>query len=191
MSKDEIKNEALQQDEQSVEQLEEAQVIDEVLTLKEEMQKLTQALEDAEQALAEAKEKELRAYAEIENIRRRSEKDVQSAHKFALEKFANALLPVIDSMEKATEQNLESAEAKAMAEGVELTMKMFIDVVGKFGLQQLDPLDQPFDPNLHEAMAMQPNPEKQDNTVAMVFQKGYVLNERVIRPARVIVVKNM
>lgn len=188
MSKSEEAKVEMPQDEATLEQNND--VIDEVIALKEEMQKLTQATEEAQVQLQEAKEKELRAYAEMENIRRRSEKDVQSAHKYALEKFANALLPVIDSMEKATEQKLESAEAQAMAEGVELTMKMFLDVVSKFGLVQLDPTDQPFDPNMHEAMAMQPNPEKEDNTVAMVFQKGYVLNERVIRPARVIVVKN-
>ncbi|MBK2124246.1 nucleotide exchange factor GrpE [Fangia hongkongensis] len=150
-----------------------------------------------EQKVLEAKDSVLRAHAEMENIRRRAQKDVESAHKYSLEKFANALLPVLDSMEKAVEAaaHAQNAEEMAkgvtsMAEGVELTMKMLVDTMEKFGVEQIDPQGEAFDPNEHEAMAMQPHPEFDDNQVMDVFQKGYKLNNRIVRPARVVVVKN-
>ncbi|MDA0911110.1 MAG: nucleotide exchange factor GrpE, partial [Proteobacteria bacterium] len=165
-------------------------MIDEVIALRKENESLKATIANMQDTVATADDKVLRAHAEMENIRRRAQKDVENAHKFALEKFANALLPVLDSMEKATEVSAESEEAKAMSEGVILTMKMLVDTLEKFGVTQLDPEGEVFDPNKHEAMAMSPNPEMDDNMVMNVFQKGYELNNRVIRPARVLVVKN-
>ncbi|WP_119327931.1 nucleotide exchange factor GrpE [Cysteiniphilum halobium] len=165
-------------------------MVDEVIALRKENESLKTTIDNMQETVATADDKVLRAHAEMENIRRRAQKDVENAHKFALEKFANALLPVLDSMEKAAEVSAESEEAKAMSEGVILTMKMLVDTLEKFGVTQLDPQGEVFDPNKHEAMAMSPNPEMDDNMVMNVFQKGYELNNRVIRPARVLVVKN-
>ncbi|WP_119344662.1 nucleotide exchange factor GrpE [Facilibium subflavum] len=161
-----------------------------VTKLKAEVDVLKAKLSNAEEKVHEAKEESLRALAEMENTRRRAQKDVGNAHKYALEKFADALLPVLDSMEKAVETANTSEDIKAMAEGVSLTQKMLLDTMDKFGIVQINPVGESFDPNKHEAMAMQPNPEMKDNQVMSVFQKGYALNNRVVRPARVLVVKN-
>ncbi|MCL4122481.1 UNVERIFIED_CONTAM: hypothetical protein GTU68_040705 [Idotea baltica] len=126
------------------------------------------------------KEEVLRAAAEAENIRKRAERDVANARKFGIEKFAKELMPVTDSLDQALKHE----------EGVEMTAKMLLDVLKKNGLEELDPMGEKFDPNFHEAMAMVPNPELEDNTVFDVFQKGYLLNGRVVRAAKVIVVKN-
>jgi molecular chaperone GrpE len=131
----------------------------------------------------------LRAAAETENVRRRAARDVENAHKFALEKFAGDLLPVVDSLERAVEAAGEvAADAAALAEGVELSLKLFLTVLEKFGVVQLDPLGEPFDPQVHEAIAMVPNPDSEPNSVMEVMQKGYTLNGRVVRAARVVVV---
>jgi len=167
---------------------------------KEDKQKISPCLEDqiaaAEQAVAAAEktaqenwDKALRAIAELENTKRRAERDVENAHKYALERFTQDLLPVIDSMEKALEVTSEHPEVTVMKQGVELTIKMFIDVIKKYGLEQLDPVGEPFDPNHHEAMSMQPNPDLPPKAVMTVFQRGYLLNGRLIRPARVVVVQ--
>ncbi|WP_341503324.1 nucleotide exchange factor GrpE [Gallaecimonas sp. GXIMD4217] len=133
-------------------------------------------------------EEMLRARAEVENIRRRAAQDVEKAHKFALEKFAADLLPVIDSLERALELSSKEDEAgKAMVEGLELTLKSFLDTVQKYGVEQIDPAGQPFNPELHQAMAMQPSEEHPANTVIAVMQKGYSLNGRLVRPAMVMV----
>lgn len=165
-------------------------MIDEVIGLRKENESLKTTIANMQETVGTADDKVLRAHAEMENIRRRAQKDVENAHKFALEKFAHALLPVLDSMEKAAEISSETEEVKAMSEGVILTMKILVDTLEKFGVTQLDPQGEVFDPNKHEAMAMSPNPEMDDNMVMNVFQKGYELNNRVIRPARVLVVKN-
>lgn len=146
------------------------------------------------QALAEQigayKDQAVRAQAEMQNIRRRAEMDVEKAHKFALEKFAKELLPVIDSMEKAIEAEKESgAEATPLREGVEMTLSMFLSGIKKFNLEQVDPVGQPFDPALHEAMSMVPAPDAEPNTVIAAMQKGYTLSGRLIRPAMVVVSK--
>ncbi len=153
----------------------------------EQIEVLQKRLDQSEESEQESKDQYLRAHAEMENIRRRSERDVTNARKFALERFAQDLLPVVDSMEKATEVESDNPEVISMREGVEMTMKMFVDTVSKFGLKQIDPMGEKFDPNSHEAMVMQPNPDVEPNTVIAVFQKGYELNGRVIRPARVVV----
>ena len=133
----------------------------------------------------------LRAQAEVQNIRRRSERDVENAHKFALDKFSSDLLPVIDSLERALEaaEGVEGEAVKAMRDGVELTLKMFVDTLGKHGIEQLNPVGEPFNPEFHQAMSMVPNPEMDPNSVMAVMQKGYVLKGRLVRPAMVVVSK--
>lgn len=142
----------------------------------------------AEQKAHENWEKSVRAMAEVENIRRRTEREVANAHRYALEKFATSLLPVVDSMEQALQLVTQHGDA-AMREGIELTIKLFIDTLEKQGVKQIDPIGEVFNPQLHEAMTMQPSDTAEPNTVLSVFQKGYILHDRVIRPARVIVAK--
>ena len=149
---------------------------------------LEEKLTLAEQQVHENWEKSVRALAELDNIRRRAERDVAHAHRYSLEKFGEALLPVVDSLEQAL-QLADKEDDASMKEGLELTMKLFVDVLDKFGMKQLDPMGDVFDPQQHEAMAMQESADLAANTVMMVFQKGYKLNDRVIRPARVIVAK--
>ena len=149
-------------------------------------------VEAVDEQLAEAKDQLLRSIAEMENVRRRAQRDVENAHKFAVEKLLADLFPVVDSMEKAIEtaENSEPGEdTKAIVEGVSLSLKLFVDTLAKAGVEQIDPLGQPFDPQLHEAMAMVPNPDAEPNTVMDVMQKGYLLNGRLTRAAKVIVVK--
>lgn len=144
-------------------------------------------LEAARQEAAENKDLALRTKAEAENIRRRAENDVVSARKYAIEKFAVELLAVVDSIEQGLQLKAESEESKAIQDGMELTLKMTLSTLEKFGIEQLNPLEEVFDPQLHEAMTMVPSPEHESNTVIDVFQKGYTLNGRLIRPARVVV----
>ena len=132
-----------------------------------------------------ARDQMLRAAAEAQNVRRRAEADVEKAHKFALEKFARELLPVVDSLEKATEA-LANAE-DSQKEGVEMTLQLVLPAIGKFQIKQLNPHGQTFDPQYHEAMSMVPNPSMPANAVMDVLQKGYSLNERLLRPAMVVV----
>ncbi|MRX27810.1 nucleotide exchange factor GrpE [Kangiella sp. HZ709] len=148
---------------------------------------LEKALEEAEAKAAENMELALRTKAEAENIRRRSENEVSNARKFAIEKFANEMLAVVDSLEQGLAQKAEHEESIAMKEGMELTLKMTLSTLEKFGIEQLNPIEEVFDPQLHEAMTMVPSPAHESNTVIDVFQKGYSLNGRLIRPARVVV----
>ena len=126
--------------------------------------------------------------AELDNVRRRAEREVANAHRYGLEKLINSLLPVVDSLEQAL-QLAEKSEDPAMHEGLELTMKLFLDALAKYDVQQLNPQGELFDPQQHEAMTMQESADVVPNTVLAVFQRGYMLNDRVIRPARVIVAK--
>ncbi len=136
--------------------------------------------------LMQAQEQLIRMQAEMENIRRRSEQDVAKAHKYAIEKFVKELLPVADSLEQALQNKDDSSP---VVEGVELTLKMLIDTLARFKVEQINPEGERFDPQQHEAMSMQPGTGVEPNTVIMVVQKGYKLNGRLIRPARVIVSK--
>ena len=145
--------------------------------------------EGLEAELAKTKDQLLRTIAESENIRRRASRDVENAHKFAVEKLLNDLFPVLDSLEKAVETANQTEGASAIAEGVELSLKMFVSTLEKSGVVQIDPLGEPFDPQQHEAMAMVPNPDAEPNSVMEVMQKGYSLNERLVRAAKVIVTK--
>ncbi|MGY0158233.1 nucleotide exchange factor GrpE [Edwardsiella tarda] len=132
----------------------------------------------------------LRARAEMDNVRRRAEQDVEKAHKFALEKFSSELLPVIDNLERALEvADKSNSELVSMIEGVELTLKSLLDVVRKFGVEQVAEVNVPFNPDVHQAMTMLPSEEHAPNQVMMVMQKGYTLNGRLIRPAMVAVSK--
>lgn len=146
---------------------------------------LSAQVEALQQEVASARDQMLRAAAEAQNVRRRAEADVEKAHKFALEKFARELLPVVDSLDKATEAL--SGVADAQKEGVAMTLQLFLAALGKFQIQQVNPLGQIFDPQYHEAMSMVPNPSLPANAVMDVLQKGYSLNERLLRPAMVIV----
>ncbi len=149
---------------------------------------LEEKLTLAEKQAHENWEKATRAFAELENVRRRAERDIENAHKFSLERFVDGLIPVVDSLEQALQLADKVANA-AMHEGLELTMKLFLDVLGKFDVTQLNPVGEVFNPTQHEAMSMQASPDAKPNTILMVFQKGYKLYDRVIRPARVIVAK--
>lgn len=149
---------------------------------------LEDKLLEAEKKAEAYKEESLRALAELENVRRRSKRDVEHAHKYSLEKFIDTLLPVVDSLEQAL--NLaENEDNGAMHEGLELTMKLLLDALQKNGIEQINPVGEPFDPNAHEAMSMQESQDTPKNHVVTVFQRGYLLHGRVIRPARVIVSK--
>lgn len=150
-------------------------------------------LAEAQGKAAEHWELVLRSKAELENVQRRAARDLENAHKYALERFALELLPVKDSLElglnAVAEGEGEGEQITRLREGTELTLKMLAAAMEKFGIQEVDPLDEPFNPELHHAMTLQESREKAPNTVLGVMQKGYLLNERVIRPAMVIVSK--
>lgn len=139
---------------------------------------------------AEARDAGLRAQADAQNVKRRAELDVEKARKFALEQFSKELLPVMDNLERALEAAPANEElVRPIAEGVELTLKSFADAMKKFKIEVVDPLGEPFDPQFHQAMSMVENPEIEPNTVTLVMQKGYILNDRLLRPAMVMVSK--
>ncbi|AZH04675.1 nucleotide exchange factor GrpE [Proteus mirabilis] len=132
----------------------------------------------------------IRAQAEIENIRRRTQQDVEKAHKFALEKFSNELLPVLDNLERAlSAADHENEQLKPMIEGLELTLKSFLDAVHKFGIEVVEEKNVAFNPEVHQAMTLIDSPEHEANHVVDVMQKGYTLNGRLLRPAMVVVSK--
>jgi molecular chaperone GrpE len=137
-----------------------------------------------------ARDASLRAQADAQNVKRRAEQDVEKARKFALERFASDLLPVVDNLERSMEAASGGDEvSKSIAEGVELTLKSLLDVMKKYNIEVVDPESEPFDPQLHQAMSMVENPDVEPNTVIAVMQKGYTLNGRLIRPAMVMVSK--
>jgi len=142
-----------------------------------------------EMEIAALKDQLLRSAAEFENLKRRTTKDVENAHKFGTEKLINDLFPVIDSLEKAIETALSVEGAEAIAEGVELSLKLFMDTLGRNGVNTVDPLGEPFNPSLHEALAVVPNENAEPNSVMEVIQKGFTLNDRLVRAAKVVVVK--
>lgn len=149
---------------------------------------LEEKLTLAEQKAHENWEKAVRATAELENVRRRAERDVANAHRYGQEKLINSFLPVIDSLEQALQLS-EKSEKDTMHEGLELTLKLFLDALKKLDVEQINPEGAVFNPQEHEAMSMQEVPGVEPNTILTVFQKGYRLSDRVIRPARVIVAK--
>lgn len=143
--------------------------------------------------VGEFQDQMLRTQAEMQNVRRRAEIDVDKARKFAVEKFVKELLPVADSLEKAVESAQEKDAADdvvaSIREGAEMTLNLFMTSIEKFNVKQLDPVGEPFDPQYHEAMSMVPAPDAEPNSVVTVVQKGYTLNDRVVRPAMVMVAK--
>lgn len=148
-------------------------------------------IRELEEALAAAKENELRAVAEQENARRRADQEVQKARKFALERLINELLSVVDNLERAM-QLMQDDEAinKAIFEGIELTHKEFTSTLGRQGVEVVDPQGEPFNPEHHQAISMQEQPDAEPNSVLQVIQKGYLLNGRLLRPAMVVVSKS-
>ena len=174
----------IQQDQQ---QPQEAETAAEVDPRDERIAQLEAELAQSQTGVRDA---QLRAQAEVENIRRRAEMDVEKAHKFALEKFANELLPVIDSLERALElANKEDPQLSSMIEGIELTLKGLLGAVRKFGVEVVGETGVPFNPEVHQAMSMMESEEFEPNHVMLVMQRGYTLNGRLLRPAMVAVSK--
>ena len=136
-----------------------------------------------------AKDQALRAQAEAENTRRRASRETENARKFALERFVSALLPAIDSFERAVEAAAAADAGQSVVEGIELSLKLLLDALEGAGVRVVDPAGEPFDPAFHEAMSMVTEPDMEPGSVARVIQKGYVLNERLVRAAMVMVVQ--
>ncbi len=200
MSNEEIKNkdEQLQQDAVETEaevvgtdaDIDWNQAADEIDEKEAKIAQLEAALLVSEERLKEQQDSVLRARAEVENMRRRSEQEVDKARKFALSRFAEELLPVIDNLERAIQAADGEVEAiTPLLEGVELTHKTFVDTIAKFGLKEINPHGEAFNPEFHQAMSIQESAEHEPNTVMFVMQKGYELNGRVLRPAMVMVSK--
>jgi len=156
-------------------------------TLEEVLEKLAEEKEGA----ARARDDLLRAQAEMQNMRRRTEQDIEKAHKYGQEKFSTELLTVMDNLERAlaAASDYEDETVKAIYEGVDLTLKSFTDCFNRFHIGSVDPMGEPFDPQLHQAVTILENSDVEPNTVIEVMQKGYTLHGRVIRPAMVVVSK--
>jgi molecular chaperone GrpE len=151
---------------------------------------LTGKLAAAEQKASDNWDQLLRTRAEMENLRRRTQRDLESAHKYALERFVNELLPVKDSLEMGLEASKqEGANLEKLREGTEMTLSMLTQALAKFNVVEINPMGEKFNPEQHQAMVMQPNASVEPNTVLAVMQKGYLLNERLVRPAMVVVSK--
>ena len=182
------KNEELEQDLQSQEV-----DVEEQKNMEDPLEEAIARVQELEAQLAETAKKEqdllLRTRAEIDNIRRRTEQDVEKAHKFALEKFAKDILNTIDNLERAlaTPANTEDESIKALFNGVELTLKELLATVARFGVEPVGVVGEVFNPDLHQAISMQPMEGFETNQITTVLQKGYLLNGRVIRPAMVMV----
>ncbi|MCW9013640.1 MAG: nucleotide exchange factor GrpE [Gammaproteobacteria bacterium] len=168
----------------------EQQSADEVVTEDVELsaeQDLMTRLEAAEQKAADHLDQLLRTKADMENLRRRTQKDLENAHKFALEKFVTELLSVKDSLEMGLNAAAQQSTVEKLIEGTEMTLNMLNSVFEKFNVEELNPLEQKFNPEHHQAMSMQESAEHEPNTVIAVMQKGYLLNDRLVRPAMVMV----
>jgi molecular chaperone GrpE len=154
-------------------------------------EELARLLEEAHAKAEENWEKVVRVQAELENSQRRAQRDIENAHKFGLEKFAQELLPVKDSLEMglSAAEGSDHEVADKLREGTELTLKMFTAAMEKFGIKEINPIGEAFNPEWHQAMTMQESAEHEPNTVMTVMQKGYSLNDRLLRPAMVVVSK--
>lgn len=153
------------------------------------VEELTQKLEAAEQKAADNLDQLLRTRADMENLRRRTQKDLENAHKFALEKFVTELLSVKDSLEMGLDAAAHESTLEKLQEGTELTLNMLKQIFEKFNVVEVHPQDDKFNPEHHQAMSMQESAEHEPNTVIGVMQKGYLLNDRLVRPAMVMVSK--
>ncbi|MCW8963339.1 MAG: nucleotide exchange factor GrpE [Gammaproteobacteria bacterium] len=159
-------------------------------TVNNDIDSLQDALDEATAQASENWDKFMRSQAEMDNILKRTKRDLENAHKFALEKFVNELLSVRDSLEMGLDHaEGEDVDPVKLKEGSELTLRMLSQVMEKFNVIQVDPRGETFNPELHEAMAMVPSNEVAPNNILDVIQKGYLLNDRLIRPARVVVAK--
>ena len=181
------------QEEAAVEETQQTESSQELDPLEEAIARVQELEEQLKTQIEEAANKEqdilLRSRAEIENLRRRTEQDVEKAHKFALEKFSKDILNTIDNLERAlaTPANKEDEGVKALFDGVELTLKELVSTVGRFGIEAVGVVGEAFNPDLHQAISMQPAEGFETNQISVVLQKGYTLNGRVIRPAMVMV----
>ena len=173
---------------------------EELVALRAALEEAQVALEDARAEAEATKDQALRAAAEAENVRKRAERSIENAHKYALERFVGDLLPAVDSFERAvaaatavtvaSDVKTTAGEAvDAMAEGIELSLKLLTEAMARQGIDVVDPIGAPFDPKLHEAMTMVEKPEAEPGSVIEVFQKGYTVSGRLVRPARVIVAR--
>ena len=195
MSEQEQKVEApeVEKEEAVVEETQQTEPSQELDPLEEAIARVQELEEQLKTQIEEAANKEqdilLRSRAEIENLRRRTEQDVEKAHKFALEKFSKDILNTIDNLERAlaTPANKEDESVKALFDGVELTLKELVSTVGRFGVEAVGVVGEAFNPDLHQAISMQPAEGFESNQISVVLQKGYTLNGRVIRPAMVMV----
>ena len=182
------------QEDSVVEETQQTEPSQELDPLEEAIARVQELEEQLKNQIEEAANKEqdilLRSRAEIENLRRRTEQDVEKAHKFALEKFSKDILNTIDNLERAlaTPANKEDESVKALFDGVELTLKELVSTVGRFGVEAVGVVGETFNPDLHQAISMQPAEGFESNQISVVLQKGYTLNGRVIRPAMVMVV---
>ena len=181
------------QEDAVVEETQQTEPSQELDPLEEAIARVQELEEQLKNQIEEAANKEqdilLRSRAEIENLRRRTEQDVEKAHKFALEKFSKDILNTIDNLERAlsTPANKEDESVKALFDGVELTLKELVSTVGRFGVEAVGVVGEAFNPDLHQAISMQPAEGFESNQISVVLQKGYTLNGRVIRPAMVMV----
>ena len=189
LSAEQLADEIVKQAEEQVE--EQHEHAHEVISLEQErINELELAVAAAQSTVSDQKDSVIRAKAEVDNMRRRAAQDVEKAHKFALEKFAGEMLVTVDNLERALQSIDKDDESKnGVIEGIELTLQGLISSLEKFGVKSVDPQDQPFNPELHQAMSMQEVPDVAPNTVIAVMQKGYELNGRLIRPAMVMVSK--
>ncbi|MBR9908151.1 MAG: nucleotide exchange factor GrpE [Gammaproteobacteria bacterium] len=192
MTKNDSTTAAENQQEPTVETTEEqTEQVEAVDDNEQRIEALELALSQAEQRADDANDRAVRAVAEMENIRRRSAQEVEKAHKFALEKFAGELLDSVDNLERALDIAAQAEDVnKSFLEGIELTHKNLLGTLTKFGVEAVGAVGDAFNPELHQAMAMQPSEEHENNTVLAVMQKGYTLSGRLLRPAMVMVVKN-
>jgi len=193
-SAEEVANASLEQEivQQAEEQIEEQhEHAHEVISAEQErINELELALATAQATVSDQKDSVIRAKAEVDNVRRRAAQDVEKSRKFSLEKFSTEMLTTVDNLERALQSiDKEDESKKAVIEGVELTLQGLISSLEKFGVKAVDPQDQPFNPEFHQAMSMQEVPDVAPNTVIAVMQKGYELNGRLIRPAMVMVSK--
>lgn len=181
------------QEDAVVEETQQTEPSQELDPLEEAIARVQELEEQLKTQIEEAANKEqdilLRSRAEIENLRRRTEQDVEKAHKFALEKFSKDILNTIDNLERAlaTPANKEDESVKALFDGVELTLKELVSTVGRFGVEAVGVVGEAFNPDLHQAISIQPAEGFETNQISVVLQKGYTLNGRVIRPAMVMV----
>lgn len=183
----------VEKEEAVVEETQQTEPSQELDPLEEAIARVQELEEQLKTQIEEAANKEqdilLRSRAEIENLRRRTEQDVEKAHKFALEKFSKDILNTIDNLERAlaTPANKEDESVKALFDGVELTLKELVSTVSRFGVEAVGVVGEAFNPDLHQAISMQPAEGFESNQISVVLQKGYTLNGRVIRPAMVMV----